>query len=247
MVAAYRAGPGNLERIDDVLDHMQDADDRAQVLSVTGVAKAFGGVQALRGVDLELTAGQIVGLIGPNGSGKTTLLNVICGYYPVDQGTVRIAGTVVNDMRVQKRAGLGLARCFQSPRVAGDLTALENVMLGGYDAARTSFATSMTGIGGGDREERLRARAQAALEVVGLAPQADFRAELLSHSQLRFLEIARALVARPGLLLLDEPAAGLSVAEIASLGELIKAVATRGISVLLVEHHTDLVSMSAVR
>lgn len=232
---------GDLDRLGDVLGDRGTTDESARVLSVSGVEKAFGGVRALRGVDLEVAPGQIVGLIGPNGSGKTTLLNIVCGYYPIDEGTVRIDGTTVNDMRVQRRAALGLARCFQSPRVAGDLTVLENVMLGGYHGARTSFSTSMTGIGGGGREARLRERAQAALDVVGLSAQSTFRAELLSHSQLRFLEIARALVAQPRLLLLDEPAAGLSVEEIASLGELIESIAAQGVAVLLVEHHTDLV------
>lgn len=211
-------------------------------LVVTGAQKSFGGVKALDGIDLDVSAGQIVGLIGPNGSGKTTVLNIISGFYAIDAGSVTLAGQDVSGMNVQKRAPHGIARCFQTPRTAGDLSALENVMLGGYLDARTSSAEALTGLGRlVRREDALRRRAMASLRVVGLEKAAGFRAELLPHSQLRFLEIARALVSRPRLLLLDEPASGLSSQEIESLGELIRAIASAGVGVLLVEHHADLV------
>lgn len=211
-------------------------------LSIISGEKAFGGVRALAGVDLTVASDQVIGLIGPNGSGKTTVLNVLSGFYNLDKGAVSIGGQDVTGRNTQARAAAGVARCFQTPRLPGDLTAINNVMLGGYRDAQTTLIEAVSGGGRAGRNEReLRARARTALEAVGLRDMANVRTERLQHSQQRFLEIARSLMMRPRFVLLDEPAAGLSSAEIATLAALVKEIAAEGIGVLLVEHHAELV------
>jgi branched-chain amino acid transport system ATP-binding protein/branched-chain amino acid transport system permease protein len=185
--------------------------------------------------------GEVHGLIGPNGSGKTTTLNVICGFNVPEQGEARLDGTLLPPGIPQRRAGMGIARTFQTPRSVGEASVLENVMIGGTIAGQGSFVESLLTLPRHGRDEAmLKERAELALSIV-LETLADVRADRLQHSELRFMEIARALMLAPKFLLLDEPAAGLSTDEIQRLGALIKQISRHGTGVLLVEHHADLI------
>jgi ABC-type branched-subunit amino acid transport system ATPase component/ABC-type branched-subunit amino acid transport system permease subunit len=214
----------------------------AGALTLRGVALSFGGVRAIDGLDLDIRAAQVHGLIGPNGSGKTTTLNVISGYYAPQRGTVRLDATALPVLVRHHRAHMRIARTFQTPRIVGAASVLENVMIGATIDGQGTFVESLLSLPRhrGD-EAALREAALLALEIVGLETLAAVRADRLQHSELRFIEIARALMLRPAFLLLDEPAAGLSADEIERLGELIGAIARAGTGVLLVEHHADLI------
>lgn len=206
------------------------------------VVLSFGAVRAIDGLDLTIDPGEVHGLIGPNGSGKTTTLNVICGFYKPDTGTVRVGDDVLKPGEPQHRAEVGIARTFQTPRLIGESTVLENVMVGGDTSGRATFAEALLNLPRNHADEvMLRERADLALRIVGLEALAGVRADRLQHSELRFMEIARALMLQPRFLLLDEPAAGLSGDEIARLGSLIESVSRHGVGVLLVEHHADLI------
>jgi len=211
-------------------------------LTLHQVALAFGGVHAIDGLDLEIRPGQVHGLIGPNGSGKTTTLNVISGYYAQQSGAVKLNGAALPLLARHRRAHLRIARTFQTPRVVRSASVLENVMIGGTIDGEASFVESLLSLPRHRRDEAaLRDKAMLALATVGLERLAAVRADRLQHSELRFTEIARALMLRPAFLLLDEPAAGLSAEEIGRLGALIVAIARTGTGVLLVEHHADLI------
>ena len=216
--------------------------DGGKALQLRGIALSFGNVRAIDGLDLDVAPGQIHGLIGPNGSGKTTTLNVISGYYAAKAGTMTLGDEMLPAGQPVKRAASGIARTFQTPRVIGEASVLENVMIGGSIEGRANFVEAMPALPRNGADERLlAAKARALLGVVGLEALADVRADRLQHSELRFIEIARALMLDPDFLLLDEPAAGLSNDEIARLATLIKAICGRGTGVLLVEHHADLI------
>jgi len=211
-------------------------------LALSGVELSFGAVRAIDGLDLRVAPGEVHGLIGPNGSGKTTTLNAISGFVLPQRGTVTVGGTVLVPGASASRAAAGIARTFQTPRLAGEASVLDNVMLGGTVSGRATFAEVILQLPRARREERaLRDRAVLSLQAVGLERLAAVRADRLQHSELRFVEIARALMAGPAFLLLDEPAAGLSQDEITRLGQLVRAVAAAGTGVLLVEHHADLI------
>lgn len=211
-------------------------------IRLRNVVLSFGGVRAVDGAGLDVRAGEIHGLIGPNGSGKTTILNVVSGYYTPEAGEVGIDGTPLEPGRPELRAACGIARTFQTPRIVGEASVLQNVMIGGTIEGRASFIEAMLSLRRQrEDEKRLRATAMLALRLVGLESLADVRASRLQHSELRFVEIARALMARPRFVLLDEPAAGLSTQEILRLGQLIQAIKGCGVGVLLVEHHADLI------
>ena len=206
------------------------------------VVKHFGGVVALDDVSLNLLPGEIHGLIGPNGSGKTTMLNLLSGYYRPDEGDVLLDGTKLSGHSVQQRARLGIARTFQKPRLLGTLTVLDNAMLGAWRDVASGFLTTAFALPRTLGEERaLRSRAEELIHGVGLGHAIHRRANLLEHAEQRFLEIARALALRPRYLLLDEPAGGLTGAEIDHLRRIVEVVRDSGIGVLLVEHHTDFV------
>jgi branched-chain amino acid transport system permease protein len=210
-------------------------------LIVSGARLSFGGVHAIESLNLELRPGEVHGLIGPNGSGKTTTLNLISGFYAPQEGEVRIGDAPLSG-GPQTRAVLGIARTFQTPRAIGEASVLENVMIGGTIEGHASFAECMLALPRHRRDEvTLRTQAERCLRIVGLEALADERADRLQHSELRFMEIARALMLCPAFLVLDEPAAGLSADEITRLGTLIKAVRAAGCGVLLVEHHVDLI------
>jgi ABC-type branched-subunit amino acid transport system ATPase component len=211
-------------------------------LSAQSVTKRFGGLTALSDVSLDLHPGEVHGLIGPNGSGKTTLLNLLTGYYRPDGGNIRLDEQELSMQPVQRRPQLGIARTFQKPRLLPTLPVLDNAMLGGWRDTGSGFVATALALGRVRREERvLRARAMELLSGVGLGHVIERRASLLEHAEQRFLEIARGLVGRPRFMLLDEPAGGLTGAEIEHLGTVIRVMRDCGIGVLLVEHHTDFV------
>jgi ABC-type branched-subunit amino acid transport system ATPase component len=213
-----------------------------QLLEARSVVKRFGGLVAVDGVSLQLRPGEVHGLIGPNGSGKTTLLNLISGYYPIDEGDIHLAGADVTEHTVQGRARAGIARTFQTPKLVLSLSVLDNAMLGGWPDVRSGFLETAFATPRPRREEReIRDRATTMLEGVGLGAVLERRADLLEHTAQRFLEIARSLTMRPKFILLDEPAGGLTVAEIDRLAAIVGVIRDSGIGVLLVEHHTDFV------
>ena len=194
------------------------------ILQVQEVSKRFGGLQALLDVNFELPEGQIMGLIGPNGAGKTTLFNVINGVYPPTQGQVIFLGEKITGLPSYEVARRGLARAHQVVRPLNDLTVRENVMVG------ACF--------GRERHSRSRAAqvAEHALEQVGLLDRADQLAGSLNVAQKKRLELARALAARPYLLLLDEVLAGLNPSEIAGMMETIRTIRDQGFTILMIEH-----------
>lgn len=211
------------------------AHDRpAYRLEVDGVTKAFGGVKALDDVTATFAPGSIHAIVGSNGSGKTTLLNVVTGVYRPDAGEVLVDGAAITGTRTARLARRGIARTFQTPAVINRLSVLDNVLLGGHPNGSP--------VGGHFRRgRRQRDEAMTWLSYVGLDDRATWTATDLPHGQLRLLEIARAMMLDPGLLLLDEPAAGLSMAELDHLSATISEISTLGVTVLLVEHHLDMV------
>jgi branched-chain amino acid transport system permease protein len=226
----------------DLLPRVLTANADAGTLTLEQVAVSFGGVRAIDGLDLAIRPRQVHGLIGPNGSGKTTVLNVVSGYYAPHTGVANLNGVALPARARHKRAHLRIARTFQTPRLIGAASVLQNVMIGGTIDGRSSFVESLLSLPRHRRDEAaLHEQAMIALAIVGLEQLAPVRTDRLQHSELRFVEIARALMLRPAFLLLDEPAAGLSAEEIRWLGALIVAIAQQGTSVLLVEHHADLI------
>jgi branched-chain amino acid transport system permease protein len=211
-------------------------------ITLSGMTLSFGGVRAVDGLDLEIRPRQVHGLIGPNGSGKTTTLNLISGYYEPEAGEGMLGARPLEHGAPGSRAAHGIARTFQTPRILGEASVLQNVMVGGTVQGRATFLESLLCLPRHLRDEAaLREQAMLALRIVGLETLAEVRADRLQHSELRFMEIARALILRPAFLLLDEPAAGLSTDEIKRLGGLIKDISRQGAGVLLVEHHADLI------
>jgi branched-chain amino acid transport system permease protein len=211
-------------------------------ITLRDVVLSFGGVRAIDGLDLTIEPGQVHGLIGPNGSGKTTTLNVICGFNTPEAGGAALDGAPLRPGTPRTRAPSGIARTFQTPRLVGEASVLQNVMVGGAIRGRGTFLEALLSLPRHHADEAmLREEALLALRTVGLESLAEVRADRLQHSELRFMEIARTLMLRPRFLLLDEPAAGLSADEIRRLGTLIRAISRQGTGVLLVEHHADLI------
>jgi len=211
-------------------------------LGLRDIVLSFGSVRAIDGVSLDVKPGKIHGLIGPNGSGKTTTLNVISGYYSPNQGTLTLGAETLPAGMPHVRAVRGISRTFQTPRIVGEISVLENVMIGGATQGHANFLQALLAMPQERRERKaLKERALALLQVVGLGVLAHVRTDRLQHSELRFIEIARALMIAPDFLMLDEPAAGLSNDEIKKLGALIQAISACGTGVLLVEHHVDLI------
>jgi ABC-type branched-subunit amino acid transport system ATPase component len=211
-------------------------------LVVTDVKKRFGGVQALDGVALTAPAGRTYAIVGPNGSGKTTLLNLISGFVRADGGTVLLDGVSLIGRQPHQLARSGVGRTFQTPKLLGGMTLLDNVMLGAYAGERATLAEVALRLPRAREEAMaLKARALRYLDFVGLAADAQKLAGEIPHGQQRLLEIARALLSQPRLLLLDEPAAGLSMTELDRLGALIREIAAQGTTVVIVEHHLELV------
>ncbi|HMD26465.1 MAG TPA: ABC transporter ATP-binding protein [Streptosporangiaceae bacterium] len=209
------------------------------VLEVKSVTVRFGGLTALDAVSLAVPPQHVMGVIGPNGAGKTTLLNVLCGFIRPDDGEVHFGGRR-HQVRPHNLASLGVARTLQGVGLYNGLTALENVMVGATSRAKAGFWSALFALPRAGRDERmLRDLARQALDRVGAADAADARPPELSYGMRKKVALARALVAKPGLILLDEPASGLSEVELAELGALIRDLATEG-SLMVVEHHMDL-------
>ena len=217
------------------------APDGAVLLELAGLARHFGGVRAVDGVDLAVTAGTIHGLIGPNGSGKSTLVNVVSGLYAPSGGRLRLRGAPLRGGKPVAAARAGIARTFQNLQLFGGMTALDNVMVALRGAWRVPLPLVLLGLG---RLEELRGQAAALAlrELVGLRGEARTRAADLTYGAQRLLEIARALARRPELLILDEPAAGLAQPDVHRLLEIIRRIHQRGITMVLIEHHMDVVS-----
>jgi branched-chain amino acid transport system ATP-binding protein len=213
----------------------------APILEVTGASKAFGGVRALREVSFRLASGTITGLIGPNGAGKTTLFNLITGVFPADSGRIAFCGEPVHQARIHELVERGIARTFQNVELFGSMSVLENILVGEHTQTRCGMWGSILRPPWVRREEaEAREQAVAFLEFVGLEGVAHQRCSDLPFGWQRLLELARALAARPKLLLLDEPAAGLNIVETGQLGELIRKIRASGVTVLLVEHDMSL-------
>jgi ABC-type branched-subunit amino acid transport system ATPase component len=211
----------------------------AALLELKSVSRYFGGVRAVDGLSLEVTPGQIFGLIGPNGSGKSTTVNLVAGLFPVSSGDIVFAGKAVGPLATHERLTAGIARTFQNIRLFGQLTVWQNLWVAQNspeDRARRGFLSRWLGGQSGVREE-----ISQLLEFSGLAHKQDELASNLAFGEQRRLELARALATKPKLLLLDEPAAGMNSEEIGQLRERILKMRERGITILLVEHVMELV------
>ena len=211
------------------------------MLELRGLSKHFGGVRAVDGLDVTVEEGQIFGLIGPNGSGKSTTVNLVCGVFPVTSGSVRFNGADITNTRPHLALAAGIARTFQNIRLFPQLSVWQNLWVAenGPESIRAQgnfFARWLSG------SRRQRASVEELLEFSGLSEKRDEIAGSLAFGEQRRLELARALAARPKLLLLDEPAAGMNLEEVRQLDERLRTLNERqGITILLVEHVMELV------
>ncbi|MFJ6936193.1 ABC transporter ATP-binding protein [Streptomyces sp. NPDC101132] len=206
------------------------------VLDASGVTMRFGGLTAVNNVDLTVKSGEIVGLIGPNGAGKTTFFNCLTGLYIPTEGEVRYKGTVLPPKSFKVTAA-GIARTFQNIRLFNNMTVLENVLVGRHTRTKEGLWSALLRLPGFHKEEAAsREKALELLEFIGLAHKADHLARNLPYGEQRKLEIARALASEPGLLLLDEPTAGMNPQETRAAEELIFAIRDKGIAILVIEH-----------
>jgi branched-chain amino acid transport system ATP-binding protein len=214
------------------------------LLDITGLTLRFGGVQAVSDVDVRVSAGSICGVVGPNGAGKTSLFNCICGYYRPTAGTIRALGRDVTGIAPYRLAALGLARTFQHPALQLDASVLENVLAGGHTRIAGGPLSCALRLPRVRRDERaLRAEARGLLRRLSLEDVAETPAGALAYGSQKRVELARALLARPRLLLVDELASGLTQGEVMELAELISALrAELDLTVLLVEHHMRMVA-----
>lgn len=209
-------------------------------LGISGVTVQFGGLTAVDDVSLSAAPRQVTGIIGPNGAGKTTLLNATCGFVRPSRGSITFDGHELTGIRPHRLAGLGISRTLQGVGLFSGLSVAENVMIGATTAARAGFWSGIFGLPRSDRDERrLREQAMQALGRVGAADLADSMPGTLAYGLRKRVALARALVGHPRLLLLDEPASGLSEKELPELGGLIKDFASEA-SVVVIEHRMDL-------
>lgn len=212
------------------------------LLVAKGISKSYGGVIPARDVNLTVTAGSIHALIGPNGAGKTTLINILSGVVRPTVGSVVLGGVPLNGISVDAICDRGLARTFQNLRLFKDLSVLDNVLLGQHRRIRSGFIASLFALPKSHSEEALAlARVKSILSFVGLSAHLDTPAGGLAYGLQRRVELARALATEPIVLLLDEPAAGLNPSETAELGDLLLRIRDHGVTILLVEHHMDMV------
>lgn len=213
------------------------------ILKVSGLSKRFGGLQAVGDVSFEVPQGAIKAVIGPNGAGKSTLFNLIAGSTTADSGAVSFNRQSIYGMSPHQVASRGLARTFQHTKLFAKMTALENVMVGRHTRGKSGFISGMLGLPWSRAEDReFRDRSLEVMEFMGIEALAGLEATSLAFGQQRWVELARALVSEPALLLLDEPAAGLNMHETSELAVFIKRIRQeRGITVLLVEHDMSLV------
>ncbi|MCA2224612.1 ABC transporter ATP-binding protein [Nonomuraea aurantiaca] len=218
------------------------------MLAVTGIARSFGGVYAVDDVTLSVADGEVCGIIGPNGAGKSTLFNLITGHLLADRGEIAFLGRRVERLAPHSRARLGMSIVFQGARVFRGMTVRENVMVGAHSRTRAGFVAAALRLPRHRADEREIAReADLALDRVGLAEWADRPADQLPIGQQRALQLARALCARPRLLLLDEPASGLRGGERERLAALVEELRASGLTILLIEHDVAFVTRLADR
>jgi branched-chain amino acid transport system ATP-binding protein len=209
------------------------------VLELKALTKHFGGVRAVDGIDLAVRQGEIFGLIGPNGSGKSTLVNLVCGLFPVTRGSVVFRGADITALPPHTRVAQGIARTFQNIRLFGQLTVWQNLWVAQNSTAQRSETDFIRRWLGGSRRDR--ETIDRMLEFSDLARKRDELAGNLAFGEQRRLELARALAARPSLLLLDEPAAGMNAEEIDQLDNRIRKLRQDGMTIVLIEHHMELV------
>jgi branched-chain amino acid transport system ATP-binding protein len=212
------------------------------ILVVKDVAMAFGGLLALSNLDLQVQKGIIKAVIGPNGAGKTTLFNIITGAFPPTEGTVRFKDYHIQNLKAHHISRLGISRTFQTVELFGNMTVLENVMVGRHTRTRASFLACGFQFPGVRRvEQAIKERAMEILDFIGLKAKYNEAADSLPLGERKILEIGRALATEPELICLDEPAAGLNETETEAASSLIKAIKDKGITVLLVEHDMKVV------
>lgn len=217
-------------------------DGSGELLVVQGVSKSYGGVKPAQDVSFRLQRGHIHALIGPNGAGKSTMINMLTGVVDPDRGSIRFLGQEIVGRQVHTICCLGMGRTFQNLRLFADLSVLDNVMLGRHSRMSNGFFSSLLSLPQARRQEvATRERAIQLLDLVGLSHLAHQPAGSLPYGLQRRVELARALATEPQLLLLDEPAAGLNPQETAELGQLLVRIGKCGVSILMVEHHMDLV------
>ena len=212
------------------------------ILECRELTKSFGGVDAVADLSFSIERGHIHSIIGPNGAGKTTLINLLTGIYTPTQGSIRLADRDTRGLAPYELARRGLGRTFQNLQVCMNMSAIENVMVGRHLRLNRRFIPALLrlkSVRAGDRD--CRERAAELMRFVGLAAQIDAQPSEMSYGALKRLELARALAAEPELLFLDEPAAGLNANETHAIGVLIREVAARGVTVVLVEHDMKLV------
>jgi branched-chain amino acid transport system ATP-binding protein len=218
------------------------------VLELIDVTRRFGGLTAVNTVSTCVPVGEVRGIIGPNGAGKTTLLNLIGGQLRPSSGQIIFDGADVTGQRTDIRASKGISRTFQNLKLFRDMTVLKNVMIGLHGG---TYAEAMQALLRNPRQRReedyILQNSRRALKTVGLEGYESQLAASLAYGHRRLLEIARAIVSSPKLLLLDEPAAGLNIREAANLVQLIQQISARGITVILVEHHIDVVMTACQR
>jgi branched-chain amino acid transport system ATP-binding protein len=228
----------------------------ANLLQIRGLTRSFGGLVAVNGVDLDIDEGELVSVIGPNGAGKTTLFNIVTGLEPPDAGRVMLAGRDITGLPAERLAGLGIARTFQHGRVFGNLSVMDNVLVGAHARLRAvrpdwpllgpvaEFILALVRPRRvADEEAQLRAEAKEILALFGerLVPRIDNPAFSLSYANRRRVEIARALALKPKLLMMDEPTAGMNPTETLEMLEIIRSLKTSGMTILLIEHKLELV------
>lgn len=228
----------------------------ASLLSLRGLTRRFGGLTAVDGIDLDLAKGRLVSIIGPNGAGKTTLFNLVTGLDRPDAGEVRLDGAAITGFSPERLAGMGIARTFQLGRVFGNLSVMENVLIGAHTRLR-AVKPAIPLIGPllelglallrpaavKAEEEQLREEVKSILARFGdrLLPRIDQPAYSLSYANRRRVEIARALALKPRLLLLDEPTAGMNPTETTEMQGLVAELKAEGLTILLIEHKLDMV------
>jgi branched-chain amino acid transport system ATP-binding protein len=218
------------------------ADAKPAAIAVERVTKAFGGVQAINDVSFDVPDCALMALIGPNGAGKSTMFNLLTNLYVADQGTISYYGQNLAGMRSDKIARLGMVRTFQTARAFAGMTVLENVLAGGHIKTQATLWEQSVRMPRAAAEERgLRERAHQLLDLLGLEVYAGEAALSLPLGLQKLLEIARALMSKPRVLLLDEPAAGLNDAETLRLAELLVAINAAGVTMVVVEHNMSLV------
>jgi branched-chain amino acid transport system ATP-binding protein/branched-chain amino acid transport system permease protein len=215
---------------------------QGELLKVENLSKSFGGIRPVQNVSFSMRPGKIHALIGPNGAGKSTMMNLISGVIPPSEGRIAYLGKDIGDTASHEICRMGIARTFQNLRLFAKLPVLENILIGRHSRMTNGFASSLLALPSARLQEReARMQAQAVVEFCGLAKLAHTPAGSLAYGLQRRVELARALAAEPQLLLLDEPAAGLNPQETAELGGLIEKIGDLGITILMVEHHMDLV------